>query len=75
MGIVSVNARRIMREKCIMQSLLARKLGLHPKTFNAMMTGRKLIREEHIQALSLALEVMPGELFIQRDDDTSPDTA
>ncbi|MDR1668815.1 MAG: helix-turn-helix transcriptional regulator [Oscillospiraceae bacterium] len=62
-GVVARNARRIIREKCLRQDLLAPKVGLHPKTFNALLNGRKIMREENITALAHALGVTPGELL------------
>lgn len=57
------NAYRIMREKKMSQAAVARAAGLNPKDFNAILRGRKLLREELINPICRALEVTPNELF------------
>lgn len=57
------NAYRIMREKKMNQSAVARAAGLNSKTFNSILRGRKLLREEAVIPICQALEVTPNELF------------
>jgi len=63
MGIVATNARRIIHEKCLKQSSIAKKAGFDIKDFSAILTGRKVMREEHIAAIANALGVEPNDLF------------
>ena len=57
------NAYRIMHDKKMNQSAVARAAGMTPKEFNALLRGRKLLREEFITPICRALEVTPNELF------------
>lgn len=54
---------KIMAEKKMNQSAVARAAGFSPKTFNAMLRGRKIVRQEFITPICRALEVTPNELF------------
>jgi transcriptional regulator with XRE-family HTH domain len=54
-----------MQEKCIKQSLLARKAGLGVQEFSSMMTGRKIIRPEHLARIAKALDVTTDELLME----------
>jgi transcriptional regulator with XRE-family HTH domain len=65
MGAVARNAKRIMNEKCLKQSLVAKKAGFGVKDFSAIITGRKIMREEYISSIADALGVQPNELFIE----------
>ena len=57
------NAYQIMHDKKMNQSAVARAAGMTPKEFNALLRGRKLLREEFITPICRALEVTPNELF------------
>ena len=61
------NAYKIMRDKKMNQSAVARAAGFSPKTFNAMLRGRKIVRQEFITPICRALEVTPNELFGYKD--------
>lgn len=54
---------RIMKEKLISQAAAARAVGLSPQSFNDMLRGRKLIRQEHVPKICKALRCEPNELF------------
>ena len=54
---------KIMRDKKMNQSAVARAAGMNPKEFNALLRGRKLLREEFINPICRALEVTPNERF------------
>ena len=56
------NVYKIMRDKKMNQSAVARAAGMNPKEFNALLRGRKLLREEFINPICRALEVTPNEL-------------
>ncbi len=53
----------IMANKKMKQSLVAQAAGYDPKTFNAMLRKRKVIKPEDILRICKALEVSPNDLF------------
>lgn len=57
------NVYKIMSEKKMNQSAVARAAGMTPKAFNAILRNRKLLREEHIVPICVALDVEPNDLF------------
>lgn len=57
----------IMQQKCMKQCLVAEAAGYSPKTFNAMLRGRKVIKTEDIPQICRALGVTPNELFADPD--------
>lgn len=60
---VSENIYKIMKDKKMKQSAVARAAYMDPKEFNAILKRRKLLREEHIPMICAALEITPNELF------------
>ena len=62
-NIVISNTRRIIREKGLRQNFVAERAGMDGKLFSALLNGRKIIRAEHLAAISTALDIEPGELF------------
>lgn len=60
---VSENIYKIIKEKMLIQSAVAKKAGYSAKAFNNMLRGRKLILAEDVLRISNALEVTPNELF------------
>ncbi|MFQ7727549.1 MAG: helix-turn-helix domain-containing protein [Ruthenibacterium lactatiformans] len=46
---------------------VARAAGFPPSAFNAMLTGRKIIRAEYIDSICKALRVTPNELYMPRE--------
>ena len=63
LSIVAVNANRIIKEKALKQSALAERMNMDPKTFNALLRGRKCIHDYHILKLSETLGCEPNDLF------------
>ena len=61
--IVADNAKRIIEEKGLKQSFVATRACYHVKTFNAMLNGRKVIKDIDVLRIANALEVTPNELF------------
>lgn len=59
----SENVYRIMEEKKMKQASVAKAAGLDPVTFNAILRGRKLLREEYVVPICLALEVTANDVF------------
>lgn len=45
---VAENARRIMKERGLKQNAVAVRAGYNPKTFNALVNGKKVMRETDI---------------------------
>lgn len=62
-SLIADNVKRIIKEKCVIQSSVARKAGYNPKTFNNMLNGRKVIADHDVEAIANALNVSPNELF------------
>ncbi|MBC8558858.1 helix-turn-helix domain-containing protein [Fumia xinanensis] len=58
----------IMRKKKMNQSAVARAAGFDPKVFNAILRGRKLLREEYVSPICEALDETPNTLFGFSDD-------
>ena len=60
---VSENIYKIMEFKKMKQSAVAKAANMDPKEFNSILRRRKLLREEHIIPICMALEITPNELF------------
>lgn len=63
MSIIAENTRRIIRHRGLKQCAVAEKAGYKVKTFNNLLTGRKIITDKDIEAIATALNVSPNELF------------
>ena len=66
-SIIAENVKRIVREKGMLQSAVAKKAGYNPKVFSNMLNGRKVISDFDVSAISQALDVSPNELFGWQD--------
>lgn len=53
---------KIIDEKCLKQSAVARAAGYDPKKFNALLRGRKKMTSEDVVPICKALGVTPNEL-------------
>lgn len=62
-SIVAPNVEAIIKEKCLKQSAIAKKAGYSNQQFNAMLRGRRVIRDIDVMKIMLALEVDANELF------------
>ena len=62
---VNIQSRiyEIMKEKCQKQCAVATLAGYDPKTFNAMLRGRKKIDGKDIPKICKGLGVTPNELY------------
>lgn len=67
-SIVAINAKRIIKERCLKQSALASKAGYTKQQFNDMLQGRKIIRDVDISRIALVLEVDANTLFANKPD-------
>lgn len=57
------NIKRIIREKGYLQRSVAERAGYNPKTFNNMLNGRKVITDNDVKNIAIALDVEPNRLF------------
>lgn len=65
-SIVAPNVRRIIEERCLKQSALAERAGYTRQQFNAMLQGRKVIKDVDVINIAQALNVDANELFRPR---------
>ena len=54
---------KIIDEKCLKQSAVARAAGYDPKKFNALLRGRKRLTSDDVVPICKALGITPNELF------------
>lgn len=62
-SIVASNVEAIISERCLKQCAVAKKAGYSKQQFNAMLKGRKVIRDTDIIRISVALEVDANTLL------------
>ncbi len=67
-SIVAENVKRIIEERSLKQSTLAKKAGFSPQEFNAMLHGRRLMRAVEIAVVIDVLDVDANELFKKEGD-------
>lgn len=63
-SIVAPNVEAIIARKCLKQSAVAEKAGYTKQQFNAMLKGRKVIRDTDIVRIATVLEVDANTLFM-----------
>lgn len=63
-SIVAPNVEAIIIKKCLKQSAVAEKAGYTKQQFNAMLRGRRVIRDTDIMRIASALEVDANALFV-----------
>lgn len=61
--ILGPSIKRIIREKCLKQSAIAKKAGYTKQQFNSMLNGRKIIKDTDVATIAEALGVDANELF------------
>lgn len=66
-SIVAPNVEAIIITKCLKQSAVAEKAGYTKQQFNAMLRGRRVIRDTDIARIATALEVDANTLFRRRE--------
>ena len=64
-SIIAENTKRIISEKGVKHKAIAAKIGMSEKQFSDLLNNRKIIKDTDIEALSLALNVTPNELFFK----------
>ena len=62
-SIVAPNIEAIINRRCLKQGSIAEKAGYTKQQFNAMLRGRKVIRDTDIMRIASALEVDANTLF------------
>lgn len=62
-SIVAPNVEAIISKKCLKQSAVAEKAGYTKQQFNAMLRGRRVIRDTDIMRIAYALDVDANTLF------------
>lgn len=67
-SIVAPNVEAIISDRCLKQSAVARKAGYTKQQFNAMLRGRKVIKDIDIMKIATALEVDANTLFALRKE-------
>lgn len=60
---IAENIRSIIDEKGLKHSAVARRLGLTPNQFSALLCGRRKINDSDIVAICKALNIQPNEIF------------
>ena len=65
--VIADNIKNIIAEKGLKQGFVAEKAGLSPTDLSNLLNGRKIIRDDNILSLSMALGVTPNELFGMAD--------
>ncbi len=68
-SVVAPNAESIIRKKCLKQCAVAEKAGYTKQQFNAMLKGRKVIRDTDIMRIAYALDVDANALFEKRESE------
>lgn len=66
--VVIPNIRRIINERGLKQYAVAEKAGYTKQQFNAMLTGRKLIKDVDICKITSVLDVDANALFMARKE-------
>ena len=59
----SNNVKNLIEELGMKQSYVAHKIGMHPKTFNALLNGRKTFDVMYVVPICKALGISPNELL------------
>lgn len=70
-SVVATNIKRIIEERSLKQSSIAKKAGFSPQGLNDMLNGRRLMRAAEIAAVIEVLDVDANELFKSPKDKNS----
>lgn len=66
-SIVAPKITEIITEKCLKQCAVAEKAGYTKQQFNAMLKGRRVIRDTDIMKIAYALDVDANTLFEKQE--------
>lgn len=61
--IIAQNIRKEINKRGLKQRYVAERAGFDVRSFNNMLTGRKIILAEYIPVIANALGVTPNDLF------------
>lgn len=67
-SIVAPNIKTIIKDKCLKQSAVAEKAGYTKQQFNAMLNGRKVIKDVDVLRIATVLCVDANALFEKGSD-------
>lgn len=59
----SSNVKKIIESRGLKQNYVAQQIGLHPKTFNALLNGRKTFDVVYVVPICNALGITPNQLL------------
>lgn len=66
----ATNVKKIIESRGLKQSYIAEKVGLNPKTFNALLNGRKTFDVSFVVPICRALDITPNQLLGFETSDT-----
>lgn len=66
-GVVAKNAKTIIKNRGLKQTVIATKAGLSVQMLNDMLNGRRIMKAVDIQAIANALQISVNELFGIKD--------
>ena len=66
----ATNVKKIIESRGLKQSYIAEKVGLNPKTFNALLNGRKTFDVSSVVPICRALDITPNQLLGFETSDT-----
>ncbi len=67
-SIIAPNIKKIIHDKCLKQNAVAEKAGYTKQQFNAMLNGRKIIKDVDIVRIAKVLSVDVSTLFEKGSD-------
>lgn len=60
---IAGNVKKIIKKKGYLQKAIAEKAGYNQMSFNNMLNGRKIITDNDVKNIAIALDVEPNDLF------------
>lgn len=60
---IAANIRSVIRQKGLIQRVVAERAGFSEQQFCGMLAGRKIMRAEFMPAIAKALGMTPNDLF------------
>ena len=67
-SVIAPNVKKIIKEKGLKQSAVAEKTGYTKQQFNAMLNGRKIIKDVDVLRIATVLSVDINTLFKKGSD-------
>lgn len=66
---IITNIKKLIKNKGLKQSFVAKQAGFNPQSFSDILNGRKLLRVEHLPELADALGVEIEDFFRKRGEE------